>query len=144
MPNPTTNPKPSPKPPGICKKGPPKAAGPPQLPSDRILTALVGALTAATGLQPAVAATLYLRPLITPFDWAGEAPAGGYAIDVAIFKNRDDDNYAIELAFYAGATQFLWKQWLDVKPKTADPLEFADLQYKDPLTGNQATLTITS
>lgn len=142
MPNPTTNPKPSPKPPPVCKKGPKKVSGPPQPPYERLLNALVGGLTAGTGLQAAISANFYLYPLITPYHWANEQQAGGYLIDLAVFKNPTDDRYAIEIAFYVGPTPFFSKQWHDVEPRTQDPLEFPDLTYKDPLTGDQATVTI--
>lgn len=144
MPAPTTKPKPSPKSPPICKKPPAKTSLAALPPARRVLTAQVGAWIAQTGLPAAIVATVTLYPLATPGQWEGNTFAGGFEIEVTLTKNTGDDNYLIQLDFLEAASSFYSKSWSDTPPRQEDPLEFADVQYKDPSTGDDATLTIMS
>lgn len=141
---PTTKSQPSPKSPSVCKKGtiPPGAVQ--LLPDQRTLTAQIAALLAQTGLPSALIATVTLDPLPTPGEWGGDTLVDGVFVDVALNKNPDGNTYDVELELSTGTTVFYYKSWTDTTPRVQEPVEFADLHYKDPSTGDDATLTIMS
>ena len=142
MPNPTTNPKPSPKPPPVCKKGTSPIVGPPVPIGARLLHALVVAFTVETGLARSINQSLPLYPEGPPFDWAGNIDAGGFTVEVWALKNDLDDLYTLGLSFSIGPIPFYRHEWPNQRPRTFDPLTFAEVAWNDPLTNNQATLTI--
>jgi hypothetical protein len=144
MPAPTTKPKPSPKSPPVCAKGPDKTPGPPQLPQDRILTAMIENRIAGTGLPQAFIGTFPLYATANPYEWTGFRNLENYSIYVTVNKNPDDDAYSIEVAFETAGAPFFTQEWENQTPRTVDPIEFAEVTYKDPSTATIATLTILS
>ncbi len=144
MPGPTTKPTPSPKPPPICKKPPTKVAGPEPPASARYLTALIGGFLAETGLPEGINMQMSLNPEPTPYDWLGSSSAPGFFAEVWLGKQEDLDVYDVVITFLTGGAPFFTKTWWDITPTVEDPLSLPDLNYRDPSTGNQATLSISA
>jgi len=144
MPNPTTKPKPSPKSPPVCKKGPAKTAGPDPPAAARYLTALIGAFLAQTGLPAGVNMTMTLNPQADPLDWLGSSSAPGFFAEVWLGKQAGLDLYDVYLEFSVAGSPFYGKLWSNVTPTVENPLSLPDLSYKDPSTGDTATLTISA
>ena len=144
MPAPSSNPTPSPKAPPVCKKGPKKPDGPALAPNRRPLTGSVLTLSEITEVPAAINASFTFYPLGITGHWQGIATQDDTSLEIFIFKNPTDDNYAIELYMYSFGSLISSKSWTDVAPRSADPMEFADLSYKDPLTNTETTLTIIS
>ena len=144
MPAPTRNPIPTPKSPPVCKKPPTASKGAAPGPETRILTAHVTGLVFASGLPGAINETITLRPIDAGYHWEGFTTAGDMFITVGVFKNPADDYYSLEIEYSVGGPPFFFKDWDDIKPRRYDPLEFAELSYEDPSTGDSATLIVMS
>jgi len=144
MPNPTTNPKPSPKPPPVCKKGPNGAGVPPVPFFARYLTAIVKGQTPETGLPDTFQGRIRLDPDADPGVWAGDTEFGDLTVEIAVLKHPTADTYAVQIYYYATETPYWFNEWLDVTPKKKDPLSLPPLTFKDPLTADEATVTIYS
>lgn len=112
--------------------------------TQRPLNATAFCHTALTGVPAGISGMLTLQPLVRPGEWAGEVTIDDITIDLAVFKNPGDDLYQIELYLWDDITLLADFVWYDQKPKADDPLAFADLGFKDPLTGSQTTVTILS
>ena len=144
MPNPTTKPKPSPKSPPICKKGPPKIFGPPTTPASRILTAQLLADIDLPGYPKSLNITLPLPPTGDPVDWEGYADEAEIYITIACFTDLEMKIYGAYVAFNVSELPFFEYFWFGIQPTQEDPLSLPDLFHKPPFSNNSARLTIMS
>jgi hypothetical protein len=135
---------PSPKPPPVCRKGPPKPDGPELVPALRILTAQVVGGFDVPGYPKAFNVAFPLDPLPTPYHWWGETFFDFIAIAVGVFKNFDDDRYAVYTSFAVSEVPTFEHEWFQVLPTKDDPLSLPDLYHKYPFSDNSAQVTITS
>jgi len=142
MPAPTTNPKPTPKAPPVCKAGPHRPSPPTLLPTDRIMQGVIAYTEPSTDVAQSINKWFQLRPTGVPGDWQATITQGDLTVVLDLESLGANNTYVVTAEIFRFGLSHRTLQWQPVTPRSIEPLNFADLSWIGPTNDYRATLSI--